>query len=100
MDAPHSHIFKCPRCGGSGKEKLKAGPISTSATCIKCEGRGTFVTAICKFVRMTWLVPDVGGQHCPDSVRVYCAVSVGQNQVQIRNLDTRKPCRLKISDLD
>ena len=53
MDAPHSHIFKCPRCGGSGKEKLKAGPISTSATCIKCEGRGTFVTAICKFVRMT-----------------------------------------------
>lgn len=49
MDAPHSHIFKCPRCGGSGKEKLKAGPISTSATCIKCEGRGTFVTAICKF---------------------------------------------------
>ena len=53
MDAPHSHIFKCPRCGGSGKEKLKAGPISTSATCIKCEGRGTFVTAICKFVRKT-----------------------------------------------
>ena len=43
---------------------------------------------------------DVGGQHCPDSVRVYCAVSVGQNQVQIRNPDTRKPSRLKISDFD
>ena len=55
MDAPHSHIFKCPRCGGSGKEKLKAGPISTNATCIKCEGRGTFVTAICKFVRIIHL---------------------------------------------
>ena len=23
MDTPHSHIFKCPRCGGSGKEHLK-----------------------------------------------------------------------------
>ena len=44
--------------------------------------------------------PDVGGQHCPDSVWIYCGVSVGQNQVQIRNLDTRKPSRLKISDLD
>ena len=44
--------------------------------------------------------PDVGGQHCPDSVRIYCAVSVGQNQVQIRNPDTRKPSRLKISDFD
>ena len=45
-------------------------------------------------------VPDVGGQRCPDSVRNYCAVSVGQNQVQIQNPDTRKPYRLKISDLD
>ena len=24
--------------------------------------------------------PDVGGQHCPDSVRINCAVSVGQKQ--------------------
>ena len=31
------------------------------------------------------LEADVGGQHCPDSVRIYCAVSVGQNQVQIRS---------------
>ena len=44
--------------------------------------------------------PDVGGQRCPDSVRIYCAVSVSQNQVQIRNPDTRKPSRLKISDFD
>ena len=43
-------------------------------------------------------LPDVGGQHCPNSVRIYCAVSVGQ--VQIRNSDTRKPSRLKISDFD
>ena len=43
---------------------------------------------------------DVGGQHCPDYVRIYCAVSVGQNQVQIRNPDTRNPPRLKISDFD
>ena len=42
----------------------------------------------------------VGGQHCPVSVRNYCAVSEGQNQVQIRNPDTRKPSRLKISDID
>ena len=42
---------------------------------------------------------DVGGQRCPDSVRQYCAVSDGQNQVQIRNPDTRKPSRLKISDI-
>ena len=46
------------------------------------------------------LTADVGGQHCPDSVWIYCAVSVGQNQVQIRNPDTRKPSRLKISDFD
>ena len=44
--------------------------------------------------------PDVGGQHCPDSVRIYCAVPVGQNLVQIRNPDTRKPSRPKISDFD
>ena len=43
---------------------------------------------------------NVGGQHCPDPVRNYCVVSVGQNQVQIRNPDTRKPSRLKISDFD
>ena len=43
---------------------------------------------------------DVGGHRCPDSVQIYCAVSVGQNQVQIRNPDTRKPSRLKISDFD
>ena len=43
---------------------------------------------------------DVGGQRCPESVRNYCAVSVGQNPVQIQNPDTRKPSRLKISDID
>ena len=46
---------------------------------------------------------DVGGQRYPDSVRIYyavSAVSVGQNQVQIRNSDTQKPSRLKISDFD
>ena len=43
---------------------------------------------------------DVGGQHCPDSVLIYCEVSVGQNQVQTRNSDTQKPSRLKISDFD
>ena len=26
---------------------------------------------------------DHGGQRCPDSIRIYCAVSFGQNQVQI-----------------
>ena len=34
------------------------------------------------------------------SVRIYCAVSVGQNQVQIRNSDIRKPSQLKILDFD
>ena len=24
---------------------------------------------------------DVGGQRCPDSVRIYCAVSVSRNQI-------------------
>ena len=49
---------------------------------------------------MSNLSPDVGGQRCPDSVPPnYCAMSVGQNQVQIRNPDTRKPSRLKNSDL-
>ena len=43
--------------------------------------------------------PDVGGQRCPDSVRNYSALYLGQNKVQIRNLDT-KPSRLKISDFD
>ena len=38
----------------------------------------------------------VGGQRCPESVRNYCVVSVGQNQVQIRNPNTRKPSRLQI----
>ena len=28
-------------------------------------------------------------KHCPDSVRIYCAVSVGQNQLEIRNPDSR-----------
>jgi len=46
--------------------------------------------------KMAFSVADVGGQRCPDSVRNYCAVSVGQNQVQIQNPDTRKPSRLKI----
>ena len=46
------------------------------------------------------LKADVRGQRCPDSVRNYCVVSVDQNQVQIRNLGTRKPSRLKISDFD
>ena len=49
---------------------------------------------------MTRFKSDVGGQRCPDSVRNYCAVSVGQNQVQIRNPDTLRPSRLKISDFD
>ena len=43
---------------------------------------------------------DVGGLDCWDSVRIHCAVSVGQSQVQIRNQDTRKPSRLKNSDFD
>ena len=43
---------------------------------------------------------DVGGQCYPDSVRIYCAVSVGENQGQIRNPGTRKPSRLKVSDFD
>ena len=38
---------------------------------------------------------DVGGQRCPDSVQNYCVLSVGQNQVQVRNPDTRKPSWLK-----
>jgi len=45
-------------------------------------------------------ISNVGGQCCPDSVRNYCPVSVGQNQVQIRNPDTQKPSRLKISNFD
>ena len=49
------------------------------------------------FQNYTNVRPDVGGQHCPD---LHCAVSVGQNQVQIRYPDTRKPSRLKISDFD
>ena len=59
----------------------------------------TYITIENPFDR-TLFQPDVGGQRCPDSVRIYCAVSVGQNQVQIQNPDTRKPYRLKISDLD
>ena len=47
-----------------------------------------------------FVIEDVGGQRCLDSIRNYCSVSDGQNQVQIRNPDSRKPSRLKISDID
>ena len=50
FEKPHCHIFKCERCGGTGKETLKAGPVSTKAKCMKCEGRGTWVTAKCDYV--------------------------------------------------
>ena len=46
------------------------------------------------------LSSDVGGQRCPDSVQNYCVLSVGQNQVQVRNPDTRIPSWLKISNFD
>ena len=46
-----------------------------------------------------------GNQTSADSaVRILSGITVpcrvGQNQVQIRNPDTRKPSRLKISDFD
>ena len=37
----------------------------------------------------TGRLSDVGGQRCPDSVQNYCVLPVGQNQVQVRNPDTR-----------
>ena len=33
-----------------GYEYMKAGPLSTRAKCMKCEGRGTLVTSLCGFV--------------------------------------------------
>ena len=58
------------------------------------------LNSTCLHHSLNALRSDVGEQRCPDSVRNYCAVSVGQNQVQIRNPDTRKPSRLKILDFD
>ena len=48
---------------------------------------------------MAWKL-QVKQTSADSTVRIYCAVSVGQNQVQIRNPDTRKPSRLKISNFD
>ena len=53
---------------------------------------------IARISSLVHLLADVGGQRYSDSVRNYCAVSFGQNQIQIRNPGTRKPFRLKISD--
>ena len=50
QDAPHSHVFSCPRCGGTGREHVRAGPISTKSDCHKCGGKGTFATQNCQFV--------------------------------------------------
>lgn len=52
IDAPHSYVFTCPRCGGTGKEYLRAGPISTKSDCMKCGGSGSFATQICNYVRV------------------------------------------------
>ena len=40
--------------------------------------------------------PDVGGQRCPVSVRNYCAVSDGQNQIQIRTLENPPDWKFQI----
>jgi len=49
VNAPHSYVFTCPRCGGTGKEHIKAGPLSTKSDCMKCNGSGSFATQICNY---------------------------------------------------
>lgn len=51
-----SYVFTCPRCGGTGKEHIKAGPLSTQADCMKCLGKGSFATQNCNFVSSSFKV--------------------------------------------
>ncbi|CBY13290.1 unnamed protein product [Oikopleura dioica] len=47
LESANAHVLQCPRCGGTGKEFIRAGPISTKATCHKCHGKGSFATHNC-----------------------------------------------------
>jgi len=92
---PNCHIFQCPRCGGTGQEYLKAGPISTKAKCMKCEGRGTLVTSLCDYCHgkgwsvqkkiLTCAIPE--GVQNGEIVRL----NVGTQHVYIKFEVTRHP---------
>merc|ERR1712130_204 len=88
LSAPNAYVFTCPRCGGTGKEFIKAGPLSTKADCMKCRGSGSFATQTCNFCigrgwnvqkkSVTCAIPE--GVQDQEIVRL----NVGEQQVYVK----------------